>query len=322
MELRHLHAFSTIAEERHFGRAAKRLGISQPPLSRQIQQLEAELGVKLLVRNARSVSLTQAGVRYLSEIQPHLAGLNRAHAAVRATNGKLAGKLRVGFMSNLAYGPMPDLVQAMKKKAPHIRMELLELPGPEQLRLIRKQRLDVGFVALPISNLELKFRLVMREPLVAALPVNHPLARGPTVSLQALAKDDFIFCPRFQATGVHELILDLCRARGFDPHVVHESSSSQATMELIAAGVGISIVPESASVHKQAGVVFKPLAGKPPMMETAAVWQDEAMNLGLRTFLDQAIEIMYLAGGRTRSSSLRVPRNEAGTAIAPLAKVA
>jgi DNA-binding transcriptional LysR family regulator len=119
MELRHLHAFTTVAEERHFGRAAERLGMTQPPLSRQIQQLEAELGVKLFLRNARSVSLTEAGARYLSEIQPHLAGLGRAAVTARATNGKLIGKVRAGFVSNLAYQVMPKLLKATyRHKAP------------------------------------------------------------------------------------------------------------------------------------------------------------------------------------------------------------
>jgi DNA-binding transcriptional LysR family regulator len=291
MELRHLRAFTTVAEERHFGRAAERLGMTQPPLSRQIQQLEAELGVKLFLRNARSVNLTEAGARYLSEIQPHLAGLGRAAVAARATNGKLTGKVRAGFVSNLAYQVMPKLLKAMKKATPRIKMELLELPGPEQLRMMRERRLDVGFVVLPIADPGLKFRLLVREPLVAVLPENHPMAGMAKVSLKALAKENFVFCPRFQVTGFHELILDICRSRGFDPHVVHESSSAAATMELVASGAGISIVPEAASMAEHPGVVFKPLAGRTPMIETAAVWLDEAMTPALRTFLDQAIQV-------------------------------
>jgi DNA-binding transcriptional LysR family regulator len=291
MELRHLHAFTTVAEERHFGRAAERLGMTQPPLSRQIQQLEAELGVKLFLRNARSVSLTEAGARYLSEIQPHLAGLGRAAVTARATNGKLIGKVRAGFVSNLAYQVMPKLLKAMKKMAPRISMELLELPGPEQLRMIRERRLDVGFVVLPIADPGLKFRLLVREPLVAALPEYHPMAGMAKVSLKALARENFVFCPRFQVTGFHELILDICRSRGFDPHVVHESSSAAATMELVADGAGISIVTESASMAEHPGIVFKPLAGRPPMIETAAVWLEEAMTPALRTFLEQAIQV-------------------------------
>jgi DNA-binding transcriptional LysR family regulator len=283
--------FQILAEERHFGRAAERLGMTQPPLSRQIQQLEAELGVKLFLRNARSVNLTEAGARYLSEIEPHLAGLGRAAATLRATSGKLIGKVRAGFVSNLAYRLMPNLLKAMKKGAPLVKMELLELPGPEQLRMIRERRLDVGFVVLPIADPGLKFRLLVREPLVAVLPENHPMAGVPKVSLKALARENFVFCPRFQATGFHELILDICRSWGFDPHIVHESSSGAATMALVAGGAGISIVTESASMAEHTGIVFKPLAGTSPMIETAAVWLDEAMTPALRTFLDQAIQV-------------------------------
>jgi DNA-binding transcriptional LysR family regulator len=309
MELRHLHAFTTLAEERHFGRAAERLGITQPPLTRQIQQLEAELGVKLFLRNARSVSLTETGARYLSEIQPHLAGLGRAAVAARARNGKLIGKVRAGFVSNFAYQWMPKLLKAMKKGAPLVKMELLELPGPEQVRMVRERRLDVGFVVLPIADPGLKFRLLVREPLVAMLSENHPMASMAKVSLKALARENFVFCPRFQATGFHELILDLCRSRGFDPHIVHESSSAAATMELVVAEEGVSIVTESASMIEHAGIVFKPLAGKPLMIETAAVWLDESMTPALRSFLDQAIRVT--ASEREKGSTPRISNSPA-----------
>ena len=291
MEFRHLFAFMAVAEERHFGRAAERLGITQPPLSRQIQQLEAELGVKLFIRNARSVSLTREGTRYLTEIRPHLTGLQRAADSARAMSRKLTGKVRVGFVSNLAYRVMPSLLESLRKAAPSVAVELFEQPGPEQLRLLRERRLDIGFVFLPVGDPGLKFRVLFRESLVAMLPVQHPLARFQKVPLDALSKENFVLCPRYQLTGFHEIILDLCQSVGFHPSITHEASSKAAMTELVAGGMGISIVPDSASVHQHSGVLYKPLAGKSPILETAAVWLDEAMTPVLRAFLDRAVQV-------------------------------
>jgi DNA-binding transcriptional LysR family regulator len=291
MELRHLFSFATVAEERHFGRAAERLGITQPPLSRQIQQLEAELGVKLFVRNARSVHLTEEGARYLAEILPHLVGLRRAADSARIMSQKLAGKVRAGFISNLAYRVMPDLLKSLRKTAPTIGVELFELPSPEQLRLIRERRIDIGFVMLPIDDVGLKFRSLFREPLVAMIPSGHSLAPLAQVPLMALSKENFVLCPRLQLTGFHEIVLGLCRSGGFVPRVIHEASSKAAMTELVAQGLGVSLVPESASVHEHSGILYKPLASMSPAIETAAVWLDEAMTPVLRAFLDQAIRV-------------------------------
>lgn len=292
MELRHLHAFVTVAEERHFGRAAERLGISQPPLSRKIQQLEAELGVKLFSRNARSVDLTQAGADYLESIRPHLEGLERAAGDAREGSRKPKGRVRAGFVSHLAYRAIPRLLASLREVAPGIVVELSDLPGPEQLRSLRDRRIDIGLVFLPVEDPGLKLRSLFREPLVAMLPAGHPAAARPRVSLRALSKGAFVMCPRYRQTGFHEIILDLCRQAGFAPRVMHEASSKAGMTEIVAAGLGLSLVPASASAHEHPGVVYRPLAGSPLMVDVAAVWLEEAMNPVLRIFLDQAIAVM------------------------------
>ncbi len=297
MELRHLHAFLTVAEECHFGRAAERLGISQPPLSRQIQQLEAELGVKLFSRNSRSVALTREGTEYLKAIRPHLEGLDAAAAATRVSRRHPTGRVRAGFVSNLAYGFMPGLLESLRKAAPGIGVELSELPSPEQVRELHERRLDIGLVMLPVEDPGLKMRMLFREPVVAMLPAGHPAASPGKLSLKTLARESFVMCPRYRLSGFHETILDLCRTAGFEPHVDHEASSKTMVTELVASGLGVSLVPESATAHRHPGVVYRPLADAPWPLEIAAVWLDERMNPALRAFLDQAIEVARRRNG-------------------------
>ena len=289
MELRHLHAFVTVAEERHFGRAAQRLGISQPPLSRQIQQLEGELGLRLFHRNARSVELTTAGASYLAAIRPHLDGLAHAADAAQSTHRQPRGKLKAGFVSSLAYGLMPRLLETLRAVAPGVSVELFEQSSAAQCRALRESRLDIGFVFLPVEDQDLTMRRLFREPLVAMLPVAHPLAALPMVALERLHGEPFILCSRQSQTGFHEVVLDLCRATGFVPRLVHGASSTATMAELVAAGLGVALVPQSATGQGHAGVIYKTLASTPLVLEIAAVWRAEAMTPVLRLFLDHGI---------------------------------
>ena len=265
--------------------------MTQPPLSRQIQQLEAELGLKLFTRNARSVELTPGGAVYLAAIRPHLDGLERAATAALAMSRKPAGKVRAGFVSSLAYRMLPRLLESLRQAAPGVAVELIEQAGWDQCRALRERRIDIGFVILPVADPGLKLRSLFSEPLMATLPASHALAVAPEVALGALAGENFILCPGYRQTGFHETILRLCRSNGFEPRVFHETSSKVATTELIATGLGVSLVPESASGHVHAGVVYRPLTGTPLVLEMAAVWLEEAMTPVLRIFLDQAIEV-------------------------------
>ena len=297
MEMRHLSAFVAVAQERHFGRAAERLGITQPPLSRQIQQLEAELGLRLFTRNARSVALTTVGASYLAAVRPHLDGLARAADAARALQRQPQGRLKVGFVSSLAYGLMPRLLEALRGVAPGIEVELFEQSSAAQCRAVRERRLDLGFVFLPVEEPELKMRPLFREPLVAMLPARHALAGLPVVALERLHGEPFIMCSRQPRAGFRETVVGLCRAGGFTPRVAHSASSTAAMAELVAAGLGMALVPRSASDRETAGVAYRPLAGAPLVLEVAAVWQADAMTPGLRLLLDQAVETARRPGG-------------------------
>ena len=297
MEMRHLSAFLAVADERHFGRAAERLGITQPPLSRQIQQLEAELGLRLFTRNARSVALTEEGASYLAAVRPHLDGLARAAEVARARQRQPQGRLKVGFVSSLAYGLMPRLLEALHGVAPGLEVELFEQSSATQCRAVRDRRLDLGFVFLPVGEPELRMRPLSREPLVAMLPARHALVGLPEVALERLQGEPFIMCSRQPRAGFRETVLGLCRANGFAPRVAHSASSTAAMAELVAAGLGVALVPQSASERQAAGVVYRPLAGAPLVLEVAAVWQAGAMSPGLRRLLDQAVKTARTKGG-------------------------
>lgn len=290
MEIRHLHAFIAVAEERHFGRAAARMGITQPPLSRQIQQLETELGLRLFERNARSVELTAAGTSYLAAVRPHLVGLARAADQARAVYRQPQGLVRVGFVSSLGYGMMPRLLENLRTAASCVGVEMVELPSAEQCQGVRERRLDAGFVFLPIEAQELKMRRLFREPLVAMLPVRHPLASAAAVALEALREEPFILCARQPQTGFHEMVAKLCQAHGFTPRAAHSASSTAAMAELVAMGLGLALVPRSAMDRRHVGVVYKSLDGTPMELEIAAVWRADVMTPALRFFLDQAVQ--------------------------------
>jgi DNA-binding transcriptional LysR family regulator len=289
MEFRHLRAFLALAEERHFGRAAERMGISQPPLSRQIQQLETELGVRLFSRNSRSVSLTREGMAYLEAIRPHLDGLLKAAKAARLSSRTAEGKVRAGFVSHLAYAFVPRLMESLGKSRPGIGVEWTELPSPEQLRALRERRIDIGLVLLPVDDPGLTMRLLFRESIVAMLPSDHALAALDAVPVSALAEENFVLCPRYRLTGFHETILNLCRTAGFEPRVNHEASSKTMVTELVASRLGVSLVPESGALDSHPGVVYRPLSGPPSTVEIAAVWLAESMTPVLRAFIDHAV---------------------------------
>ena len=295
MELRHLLAFVAVAELRHFGRAAQRLGLTQPPLSRQIRQLEAELGLPLFTRHARAVELTGAGASYLAAVRPHLDGLQNAHRAAQATGRRQQGRLKVGYVSNLAYGMIPPLLESLRAAAPPIEIELFEGPSAEQCRAVRERRLDLGLVFLPVDEPDLKMRLLFREPLVAMVPAGHALANRKTVGLERLHGEPFILCSRQPEAGFRETVLGLCHANGFAPQVAHSASSTAAMAELVAAGLGVALVPRSAADRAHAGVAYRPLAGKGVELSVAAVWRPEAMTPVLRVFLDHVVKA---AGGQ------------------------
>ena len=277
MEIRHLYAFTALAEDLHFGHAAERLGIAQPALSIQIQALEASLGVKLFDRSRRHVRLTESGRQFLPEASAVLAQSERARrVAIRAARGEL-GRLEIGFTGSTPFSRiMPRTVSRFRQDRPHIRMSLREMPTAQQMAALSEGSLDIGFVRpnYPAEHKGLILHPVLTEPLLVVLAADHPLAHRGRLSVTDLAGQSFILNPRQAGPGLHDKVADLCRQAGFDPAVVLEAHQMSTIVGLAAAGIGVSIVPEGMRHIAIDGVRFLPLSETEAVMPLMIAHRD------------------------------------------------
>jgi DNA-binding transcriptional LysR family regulator len=276
MELRHLRYFVAVAEELHFGRAAQRLRIAQPPLSRQIRDLEREIGTPLFERVARGVELTPAGQAFLSEARLTLAQAERAQrTALRAAQGE-TGRLRVGFVEAATYsGILPDVLGFFRAHLPDIGLSLLELDSQEQAEWLRDGRIDLGLLHSPPADADrwLHLESVYGDPMVTALPHMHRLAGRARLALGDLATEPFVLFPRTSAPALYDDIITRCRAAGFGPRVVQEAAGWHTIAALVAAGVGVSFVPRSLAQHGRPLVSYKPARDFAVELQLSAVWR-------------------------------------------------
>jgi len=286
IELRHLRYFVTVAEELHFGRAAERLHMAQPPLSQQIRQLESELGFELFHRTRRRVELTQAGQVFLTECQKVLQQLDLAIQTGRQASRGEVGQLSIGFVSSAAYNVLPEILQQFRLQAPGVTLELQELTSDQQLARLREGRLDVGFVRPPIPTEDMESMTVFQEDLGVALPAHHPLAHEAAVPLRSLAHQPFILFPRPLAPGLYDQIISLCQRANFSPQVVQEAIQMQTIISLVAAEIGVAIVPVSLENLKRTGVVYRPLQEDTPQAAIALVWQQHPTSPTIQRFLE------------------------------------
>lgn len=262
LPLPQLHAFVVLAEELHFGRAAARLGIAQPPLSQQIQRLERRVGHPLFSRAPGQVALTPAGEELLPAARGALALLADGVSAARAVGEGRAGTLRIGFAASLALTALPALLRRFRDQFPAVRLHIQEMTTTPQLAALRDGSLDVGLVREPGEEPGLEFHTVLREHFVAVLPAAHPLAsaRQEFVEAAQLAGSSFVLPPRRVGPGLHDQIVGLCTDAGFVPEVAQEAVEWLTVCALAQAGVGVSIAPESIARLRLEGVAFRPLA--------------------------------------------------------------
>jgi DNA-binding transcriptional LysR family regulator len=259
MELRHLRYFMMVATELHFGRAAEKLHIAQPPLSKQIQDLEAELGFELFTRTKRSVALTPAGQAFLVEVTQIFQQLDRAIDIGRKTSRGELGQISIGFVGSATYNILPVMLQQFRDRYPDVQIELHELTTDRQLIWLREGRIDIGLIRPPIVERDLGSQIIFQESLVIALPINHHLAMVDSIDLTGLATEPFILFPRQLAPGLYDPIIAICQAAGFSPQVVQECIQMQTIVSLVSANMGVSILPASIqSAHRQ-GVIYKPI---------------------------------------------------------------
>ncbi|MGG5887577.1 LysR substrate-binding domain-containing protein [Falsiroseomonas sp. HC035] len=264
MELRHLRYFVALAEELHFTRAARRLGMAQPPLSQQIRQLETELATPLLERGTRRVALTEAGRMFLIEARATLAQAARAELVARRAGRGEIGELRIGLFASAPLLPVfTRTVLEFRRRLPDVHLALHESPTLEQVDALRRGQLDAGFLRCPsaadipadIAAVEL-----LREKLVALMRVDHPLAARPgTLPVSALANEKLIFFAQSVGTTLHAQFLALCRAAGFAPDITQTARENSTLIGLVAAGLGIAVAPESLAQIQVAGVTHRRL---------------------------------------------------------------
>lgn len=262
MDLRHLRHFVAVAEELHFSRAAARLGIGQPPLSQSIQALEAELGAKLFERTKRHVALTEPGQLLLTEARDILARTERAAILTRRAARGEVGELKVGFTAASPFVPVvPRIIDAYRRANPDVHLTLTELPSLRQLTALAEGRIDVGFVREPRTPTgdAFTFHTVLREPLIAVLRADHRLAERDPVPLAELAGEPFVFYPADYGTSTLEHVSALCSAAGFQPCVAQEAREAFTIIGLVAAGVGVSILPAQLRQVAVEGVVYRSL---------------------------------------------------------------
>jgi DNA-binding transcriptional LysR family regulator len=273
IELRHLRYFVAVAEELHFGRAAERVGIAQPPLSQQIQRLERDLGIQLFTRTKRRVQLTEAGAVLLREARATLAQADRAVDAVqRAARGEV-GRLDIGFVGSATFAVLPPLLRRFRATHPDVELGLFELSTAQQVAALLERRIDAGFVRPPFSEPALALEIVAREPLVAVLPVDHLLAREERVSLRALRDEPFVLFPESYGPGLHGHILGACQAAGFNPRIIQEAIGQPTIVSLVSVGIGVSLLPAAIERLLWDGVVYRRLIEEPPPVELALAWR-------------------------------------------------
>ncbi len=281
MELRHLRYFVTVAEELHFGRAAKRLNIAQPPLSQQIQNLEAELGVALFNRATRPIKLTEAGTAFRARARTILHETENAAIEARRIGQGQIGRLVIGFMSTATLTHLPLVLRAFRKDYPDADIALVQMTSGEQLEEIAAGRIDIGFISirpvvqpLVVNGVDLVLEAAWQETLAAALPPTHHLAERAGLALSELAEETFIGFPRNPHTAYFDQVIKLCLGAGFAPRIHQQVSQLPSALALIAANCGIGLMPISLSQAWNSMVAFVPLHERSQIAVNAIRRQD------------------------------------------------
>lgn len=273
MEFRHLRCFVVLADELHFGRAASRLGLTQPPLSLNIQQLEASVGAQLFARNSRGVALTAAGQAFLPQARALLEQAAQAAREAREVAEGVSGSLQVGFAGTVLYRGLPQMLQAFASAHPRLRLVLREMSSSDQLIDLLHDRLDLGFVHTTRVPPGFDQILVSRQPFVVCLPTAHPLARKRRMALSALAGEPFAMVTRAVSPDYHERILGLCAGAGFVPELRYELRHWLSVVSVVSQGLGVGLVPAALQSAGVPGAVFVPLDVDTPPYETQCLWR-------------------------------------------------
>ncbi|WP_181767302.1 LysR family transcriptional regulator [Streptomyces albidus (ex Kaewkla and Franco 2022)] len=293
MELRYLTSFVAVAEELHFGRAAKRLQMAQPPLSQQIRQLEKELGVQLFERSTRSVRLTSAGEAFLKPVRTVLEDLDIATRVAKAAGRGEYGRVSVGFAGASSHASLPRLTRAVRAAHPGIELVMRgQTYANRALARIADGSLDLGFVRLPVTQPGVEYRVIAEEELVCALPSDHPLAQNCRIAVSDLADEPFVSFPARTGSSLRDATVQACEAAGHNPRIVQEAPDSYTILALVAMGVGVTLTLTSCMHIQQTGLVYRPLTGPPVTLQAALAWRTDNPSAALRSVLDVAADAL------------------------------
>lgn len=260
MDLRHLRYFTAVAAERNFTRAAERLGMAQPPLSRQIKELEQELGTQLFIRNSRPVALTDAGRLLLDLAEDTLNSVDRLKQSMHRFTTDQRQRFVIGFVGSTIYGPVPTMIRAFRAAAPELDIDLLEMNTLEQMKALRDGRIDAGIGRLVFEDAAVDRLVIEREALVVALPVDHLLSGDMApLSLAELLDETILVYPSKPRPSYADQVLGLFRQHGATPGKIHEVRELQTALGLVAAYAGISIVPSAIQRLRRDDVVYRPI---------------------------------------------------------------
>jgi DNA-binding transcriptional LysR family regulator len=293
MELRHLRYFIAVAEELHFGRAAARLHIAQPPLSQQIRRLEEELRVPLLRRTSRRVELTSAGRMFLHEAKVVIAQAHRAvRIARRASQGEI-GQLFVGCTPWADFTSGPKIIRGFGKRHPQVEVELHSLSSAEQILALEEGRIDVGILRPPVHSQALMTESLLAEQLLVAFPQGHRFGAYHSVPWRALADEAYVLLSRRRAPAFESIVAQACAAAGLTLNARYEVDHPHAVLALVAAGLGVSLVPATFDARKSAGITYRGLRPAGPALKTIIAWRREDGSPLVQQFLRVARDVTH-----------------------------
>lgn len=264
MEFRRLKYFLAVAEELHFGRAAARLDIAQPPLSRQIAALEADLGVQLFDRSRSQIRLTQAGVVLQENARHILEKLDLAYREAKLVGSGRGGRLRIAFVGSGSHGVLPLLIKSFRSNYPEIELALSTMNNADLHRALIQREIDIAVARPELKDDEFRRETILTEKLILALPDNSPLAAMPEIRFSDLKDQTFVLYPRRPRPSYADVVLGICQKEGFQPVDLDLTQDFQSAISLVSVGVGLSVVPESVSQTQRPGVTFRPYVGFNP----------------------------------------------------------
>jgi DNA-binding transcriptional LysR family regulator len=286
MELRHLRYFIAVAEALSFTKAAQKLRLAQPSLTRQVRNLEDEIGVSLLNRTHNRVTLTEEGVRFLFDAKKVLAMCAETVAAVQGMNRGEGSQLNIGYIANLHYGLLPATLGTFRKLSPHVVVNLFDMSSGEQFQAIGSQKIDLGFVGLrsELSGHNLLSKCVAHDTILVAIPTRHPLAKKSNVKLAELASQFFIGMSAKTHPGAREWLLETCRDAGFEGRILQEADAESTAIQFVADGLGMALIPQQIMGLPHGGVVFRPLS--PPLhRESTIAWRADNPSKALKDYI-------------------------------------